>query len=366
MIRTLLVDDEKPARERLRQMLASFEDVEVIAEAVDGEEAIEKSATFSPDLVFLDIQMPGRNGLDVAASLSAPRPHVIFCTAFDQYAIEAFDIHAVDYLLKPVNRSRLAKAVSRVRESLTRMAVMDRDLQSAGEVQARLFPQTLPTVPGLDYQVFSRPARTVNGDYYDFLPLKDGKLAIALGDVSGKGIPAGLLMASLQGRVQSHAPLRGEGVGTLVTDLNRMMSVSTDSKSYVTFFYAVYDSTRHSLAYVNAGHNPPLLFRPGLEEPVRLSTGGMVIGLFTEAEYSQETIRLEPSDVLVCYTDGISEAANLDGEEFGESRLSRLVSSHREKNASGILEALMNELSGFVDGTTQQDDQTALVVKVNL
>jgi len=164
MIRTLLVDDEKPARERLRQMLASFEDVEVIAEAVDGEEAVEKAASLSPDLVFLDIQMPGRNGLDVAASLLAPRPHVIFCTAFDQYAIEAFDVHAVDYLLKPVNRGRLAKAVSRVRDSLGRMAVMDRDLQSAGEVQARLFPQTLPVVTGLDYREFSRPARTVNGD----------------------------------------------------------------------------------------------------------------------------------------------------------------------------------------------------------
>ncbi len=364
MIRTLLVDDETPARERLRQMLASFEDVEVIAEAVDGEDAIEKAAAFSPDLVFLDIQMPGRNGLDVAASLSAPRPHVIFCTAFDQYAIEAFDVHAVDYLLKPVNRGRLAKAVSRVRESLSRVGVMDRDLQTAGEVQARLFPRTLPAVTGLDYEVFSRPARTVNGDYYDFLQLSGDKLAIALGDVSGKGIPAGLLMASLQGRLQSHAPLRGDSVAALVADLNRMMSVSTDSKSYITFFYSVYDSTKRLLTYVNAGHNPPLLFCAGVEEPARLSTGGMVVGLFPEAEYSQETIQLGPSDVLVCYTDGISEAVNLDGEEFGEARLSRVIGSNREKGASGMLKALLNELSKFCDGTTQQDDQTALVAKV--
>jgi len=364
MIRTLLVDDEQPARERLRQMLASFEDVQVVAEAVDGEEALEKSAALSPDLVFLDIQMPGRNGLDVAASLTAPRPHVIFCTAFDQYAVEAFDVHAVDYLLKPVNRGRLAKAVSRVRESLTHMAIMDRDLQSAGEVQARLFPQTLPPVTGLDYRVFSRPARTVNGDYYDFLPLKDGKLAIALGDVSGKGIPAGLLMASLQGRLQSHAPARGESVAALLRDLNRLMCASMDSRSYVTFFYVVYNSMKPSLTYVNAGHNPPLMFRAGVKEPVRLSTGGMVVGLFPEAEYSQETIELEPSDVLICYTDGISEAVNLDGEEFGEERLSRLVARNCERNASGILEELLNELSTFCEGTTPQDDQTALVAKV--
>ncbi len=345
-------------------MLASFEDVEVVAEAVDGEEAVEKAAAYSPDLVFLDIQMPGRNGLDVAASLSAPRPHVIFCTAFDQYAIEAFDVRAVDYLLKPVNRGRLARAVSRVRESLSRMGVMDRDLQTAGEVQARLFPRSLPPVATLDYQVCSRPARTVNGDYYDFLPLQDGKLAIALGDVSGKGIPAGLLMASLQARVQSHGPLRGESVAALIADLNQMMSASTDSKSYVTFFYAVYDSKRRSLTYVNAGHNPPLLFRAGHEEPVRLSTGGMVVGLFQKAEYSQETIELKPSDVLVCYTDGISETVNLDGEEFGEERLRRFVVRNRGTTASKILEALLNGLSEFGSGTTQQDDQTVLVAKV--
>jgi serine phosphatase RsbU (regulator of sigma subunit) len=364
MIRILLVDDEQPARERLRQMLASFEDVQIVAEAVDGEEALEKSTALSPDLVFLDIQMPGRNGLDVAALLTAPRPHVIFCTAFDQYAIDAFDVHAIDYLLKPVNRGRLAKAVSRVRESMNRLGAMDRDLQSAGEVQARLFPQTLPVVAGLDYKVFSRPARTVNGDYYDFLPLKDGRLALALGDVSGKGIPAGLLMASLQGRLQSHAPSRGESVAALLRDLNRLMCASMDSKSFVTFFYAVYDSAKSRLTYVNAGHNPPLLFRAGANDPVRLATGGMVVGLFPEAEYSQDTIELKRSDVLVCYTDGISEAVNLDGEEFGEERITRLVFGLREKASSEILEGLLNELSRFCEGSTQQDDQTALVGKV--
>lgn len=117
MIRTLLVDDEQPARERLRQLLAVHEDVEIVGEAEDGVQAIERIAELSPDLVMLDIQMPGASGLDVAASLGRPRPAVIFCTAYDQYAVDAFELSAIDYLLKPVNRARLAAALERVRQS---------------------------------------------------------------------------------------------------------------------------------------------------------------------------------------------------------------------------------------------------------
>ncbi|RPI22543.1 MAG: serine/threonine-protein phosphatase [Acidobacteria bacterium] len=177
-------------------------------------------------------------------------------------------------------------------------------------------------------------------------------------------MPVGLLMASLQGRLQSHAPLRGDLVATLLRDLNRLMSASTDARSYVTFFYAVYDSARQSLTYVNAGHNPPLLFRAGGLEPVRLSTGGTVLGLFPETEYKQEVIQLAPSDVLICYTDGVSEAANLDGEEFGEARISLCATRNRALPAGRILDALLAEVADFCSGTVLQDDQTALVAKV--
>lgn len=119
MIRTLVIDDEQPARERLKQLLAAHPDVEVVGEAADGVEAAEKIAELSPDLVLLDIQMPGASGLDVAASLGRPRPAVIFCTAFDQYAVDAFELSALDYLLKPVNRTRLAAALDRVRSAQT-------------------------------------------------------------------------------------------------------------------------------------------------------------------------------------------------------------------------------------------------------
>ncbi len=115
MMRALLVDDEQPARERLRRMLSAFDDLEIVGEAEDGEQAIEKILDLDPDLVFLDIQMPGCTGMEVAASLPSPRPKIIFCTAFDEYAVDAFEVQAVDYLLKPVNRARLDQAIARVR-----------------------------------------------------------------------------------------------------------------------------------------------------------------------------------------------------------------------------------------------------------
>lgn len=117
MIRALIVDDEQPARDRLRRLLGELPDVEVAAEAVDGEHAIEQIASLQPDVVFLDIQMPGCTGLEVAASLADPRPHIVFCTAFDEFAVDAFELHAIDYLLKPISRARLEKALARVRQA---------------------------------------------------------------------------------------------------------------------------------------------------------------------------------------------------------------------------------------------------------
>jgi two-component system, LytTR family, response regulator len=136
-LRALIVDDEQPARDRLRRMLAEFKDVEVAGEAADGEEAMAGIAELRPDAVFLDIQMPGATGLEVAASLAEPRPHVIFCTAFDQYAVDAFELHAIDYLLKPVSRARLEKALDRVRRTAPSGAGLDRLTGQAGAAPAR-------------------------------------------------------------------------------------------------------------------------------------------------------------------------------------------------------------------------------------
>ncbi len=154
MIRVLLVDDEEPARDRLRQLLRAFEDIEVVGEAQEGEEAIGKILETKPDLVFLDIQMPGCSGLEVAASLPSPRPRIIFCTAFDQYAVDAFEVYALDYLLKPVNRARLHQAVDRVRKLSTAEyeSVVEKVNQAARATPARFLAKR-----GSKFRVVSQP-----------------------------------------------------------------------------------------------------------------------------------------------------------------------------------------------------------------
>jgi len=369
MIRALLVDDEEPARDRLRSLLADFEDLRVVGEARDGEEAIQMVAELRPDLVFLDIQMPGRSGVEVAASLPPPRPRILFCTAYDQYAIEAFEHHAVDYLLKPLNRDRLARAIQGVRESVDEREGFRREVADASETQARLFPRDLPVAAGLDYSGICRAARGVGGDYYDFLSLGGDRLGIALGDVSGKGLFAGLLMAGLQARIQSIAPLYGADLERLMGEVNRVMYSSTDANRYATLFFALYDDATRSLSYVNAGQTPPLLFHRdpsvgGAYRVRRLEPNGTVIGLLSEAEYRKETVQLASGDIVLAFTDGVTEARNGEEEEFGDVRMEPLVARHSGRPANELRDLILEEVDRFRGDAVQQDDITLVVARV--
>ncbi|HYR91992.1 MAG TPA: SpoIIE family protein phosphatase [Terriglobia bacterium] len=360
MIRTFLVDDERGARERLRHLLSLFGDVEIVGEAENGEEALQRIPKLRPDLVFLDIQMPGGTGLEVARALEPPRPRIIFCTALDSHAISAFELHAIDYLLKPVNRTRLRDAVEVVRQSVADMAARHQ-IEMAQQVQSRMFPRTPPRVKGLDYSGICEAAQEVSGDYYDFIPIAAGKLAITIADISGKGVSAGLLMASLQGRLQTYSPVYGMAVGQLAGHLNRLMHASTQESRFITMFYAVYDETDRSLTYVNAGHNPPLLARSGAFE--RLEVGGTVLGPLPEAAYQQDTIQLLPSDTLILFTDGITEATNSTGEEFGEARLRSSILGGMKLPAQELRDWILKDADAFA-GKFLNDDRTIVVAKV--
>lgn len=376
-IRTVLVDDEEPARERLRAMLADYDDLEIVGEACDGQEAVETIDALRPDVIFLDIQMPGLSGLEVAASLTPPRPRVVFCTAFDQYAIEAFEHHAADYLLKPVSRKRLVKSIDRLRVAIAEQRARGeqvREVEAASEAQDRLLPRSLPPMSGLDYAGACRAARGVGGDYYDFLALPGGQLGIALGDVSGKGLFAGLLVAGLQARIQSIAPVHGDDVEALVTETNRTMHDSTDSNRYATLFYAVYDDASRRLRYVNAGHNPPIVLRgsslgtvadgaEGGQDVRRLEANGTVVGLLRDATYQSREIVLAPGDVFALFSDGVTEARDADGREYGEERVIAALARHAELPASALLERVLAEISDFSAGTAQHDDISLVVAR---
>ena len=238
-------------------------------------------------------------------------------------------------------------------------------------MQTRLFPQAPPATSTLDYSGVCRPARGVGGDYYDFLPVGEHRLGLAVADVSGKGMFAGLLMASLQGQVQSLALRHGVALDTLVGELNRLMYASTASDKYVTLFYGVYDDRTRELTYVNAGHVPPLLFRPrnpatAVGYDVRsLRPSGMVIGLMAEETFPQQSVQLAPGDVLLIFTDGVTEAVDdNDDEEFGRARLEALVTQHGRRSASELRDVILRDVDRFRADSAQQDDTTLVVAKV--
>ena len=206
MIRAVLVDDEPPARVRMRQLLAAAGDVTVVGEAGSAVEAREVIRETQPDLLFLDVEMPEVRGTALAASLPEPRPFIVFATAFDQYALDAIALDATDYLLKPVSRIKLAATLDRVRARLAHQTV-DRDIAAASDVQAHMWPGSLPVIPGFDCAAASLPARGVGGDFYDCFARDarvhgsrrcTGAWALLLGDASGKGMAAGLVASAFR------------------------------------------------------------------------------------------------------------------------------------------------------------------------
>jgi sigma-B regulation protein RsbU (phosphoserine phosphatase) len=241
-----------------------------------------------------------------------------------------------------------------------------RELEIAREVQERLFPQSLPAVPGLDCYGTCRPAQGVGGDYYDFLSLAGGKLGLAVGDVSGKGIAAALLMASLQASLRSHAGRGSLDLAALMSEIHTLVYEASSSNRYATLFYAEYEPGTRGLSYVNAGHNFPVLLRAQGDgvTVVRLETGGTVVGLLKNPSYQQATVTLEPGDVLVAYTDGVSEAMNASEEEWGEESLIAAAKSCAGRTAEEIAHYILGAADRFVAGASQFDDMTLVVLKV--
>jgi phosphoserine phosphatase RsbU/P len=362
-LRVLIVDDEEPARDRLRRMLEAIDGIEVAAEAADGSEALERIDDEHPDLIFLDIEMPGLSGIEVAKRLAPPRPRTVFCTAYDQYAVQAFDEDAADYVLKPVSQARLNRAIDRVRRMVDEDDRLRHEAADARRAQARLYPAASETRT-LEIAGRCVPAREVGGDYYDFLALGPGKLGIALGDVSGKGLYAGLLMAGLQARVQSLAPRHGASeLAALVAELNRSLHRSVESHRYATFFYGVYDEAQSELTYVNAGHLPPLIVRASSGRIEPLDATGTVIGLLPESQWKAHATKLGSGDLFCAYTDGVTEAADRDGVEFGATRLGETILHLEDLPTDRLCDAVLETIDSFTAGAPASDDRTVIVAR---
>jgi sigma-B regulation protein RsbU (phosphoserine phosphatase) len=261
----------------------------------------------------------------------------------------------------------LALEVSELAHSLaTEAAQRERDMREmeiAREVQERLFPQEMPNIIGGSVAGACRAALGVGGDYYDVIHLEDGRLGLAIGDVSGKGISAALLMASLRASLRGVTLDNPRDFAKLMHKVNRLVYEASASNRYATFFFAAYDPQTRRLECVNAGHNPPIVLRN--DEVIRLEAGGPVVGLLPFAPYVEQTLTLEPGDLLLLYTDGISEAMTHDDEEWGEERMIHAASGVRNKDAEEVLRALFAAADKFTAGAPQHDDMTMLILKLD-
>jgi sigma-B regulation protein RsbU (phosphoserine phosphatase) len=228
-------------------------------------------------------------------------------------------------------------------------------------VQERLFPSLQPPVAALEYAGMCRPASGVSGDYYDYFTLPSGCLALLVADVCGKGMPAALVAASVHACVRAHAPVAGRNSGELLAEVNRFLYENTSTERFVTMFYAVYDPSDRTLTWTNAGHCRPLW----LHSPTQVTRLDSLIppaGIVPEVPVLQQTIRLLPDDLLLVYSDGITEARSAQGEEFGEARLLELMRSRHSQPASSLCGAIIDAVKDFGAGP-QADDLTVVAMK---
>jgi len=241
-----------------------------------------------------------------------------------------------------------------------------KDMEGAKDVQQAFFPPQSFSIPCLSCETFYQPARGIGGDYYDFLSLSGGRWGIAIGDVSGKGIGAALLMASLQASLRAQALHPHSDLTALIGDVNRLVYESSPTAFFASLFYAEYEPATRMLQYVNAGHNPPIIVRPQMEscELFHLRAQAVPIGMFADTQFSATKFQLAKDDILVAYTDGITEAANASGELWGLERLERLLRSCNRMAPNEIVERILAEVSEFANGEPQHDDVTLVVMKV--
>jgi len=237
---------------------------------------------------------------------------------------------------------------------------LEREVAIAREVQRELLPRAIPSVRGLELAGVCLPAIGVGGDYYDFLPLPDERIGIVIADVSGKGIPAALLMAGLQASVRSLA-LPGISPCEINRRLNDMLHQSTSASRYATLFFAIYDPLDRSLLYSNAGHFPPLHCGP--REAARLSQGGLPIGLMPGSLYGEGRRELGVGDLLALFTDGVVETPSPAGEEFGTARLVEVLNRHRELSLDAIVSEVVDAVGRWSGGGAPHDDLTLVLAR---
>ena len=363
--RVLICDDQPDVLEALRLLLKGQGWQAVAVESPEGLMRAVHSEAF--DLILADLNYTrdttsGKEGIDLLASLesngnTAP---VMVMTAWSSFdlAVEAMRRGACDFIQKPWDNDRLLAAVRKQAESERRRKS---ELEIAANVQQKLFPHNLRLLKTVDYAGHCVAAREVGGDYYDFLEIAEHTTGFALADVSGKGVPAALLMANLQASFRNQPPgalLRPAGV---LESVNRHFFESTAAERFATLFFGIYDDRTRRLRYVNCAHIAPLLLRAdgSLEH---LAPTATLLGAFQKWSCKEAQLDLRPGDTLLICSDGVTEAGIESGEEFGEARLEAELRAGASKTAAQLVQSIIDAVSRF-SGVTRSDDVTVVAVR---
>jgi serine phosphatase RsbU (regulator of sigma subunit) len=260
--------------------------------------------------------------------------------------------------------SASALETQRLRKEAEVAKLLLHELEIARDVQQQLLPQSQLPIPGLEYAGYCRSAEFVGGDYYDFLPMPDGGLLFTLGDVSGKGIAAAVLMASIQASLRSQVVRAPASVAALIKDFNKAVYSFSTADKYSTLFCGLLDVRSRKLTYVNAGQVRPMLLRSGDGRVERLDHGGFPLGLLDTSEYDQGEVLLQPGDAVLCVSDGISEATNAKDEIWAESEVVKIVRTCRGLTAQQMIDLLVEATDRFAGKAKQADDMTVVAIRV--
>jgi len=372
--RVLVADDQPDILEALRWLLAG-EGYD--AQFVDSTAAVlDRLQNGSFDLLLMDLNYSrdttsGREGLALIPQVREQDPAlpIVVMTGWGSVdtAVQAMRLGAKSFLQKPWDDNALREIVGREiddgRAARRQDRKQHREREEARLIQRALLPSTMPQTAGVRLASSWQPADGVGGDCFDVMT-SGSAVGVAIADVAGKGMPAALLMSNLQAAVRAFAQGAAEPAppATICSNVNRLLCRHMVSGRFVTFCFAWIDPARQSLVYANAGHNPPLLLRRD-GEILRLGEGGMVMGVFADAAFSQAELSLQPGDRLLFYTDGITEAPNADGEEFGEERLEAAGRTAPDRSAEAIKDYVLAQLAAFTGGSFA-DDATLIVVEL--
>ena len=268
-----------------------------------------------------------------------------------------------DQRLLSIIASQSAQVIENARlyEEEKQLRQYEQDLEMAREIQNNLLPKESPRIPGFDVAGCSHAAREVGGDYFDFIELGDNRWNIALGDVSGKGIAAALLMSNLQATLRNQA-LTNLTLVDSISKTNRFLYLNTEANQFATLFCSVLDATGKTFTYVNAGHNYPFLLNQKGEFK-ELQTGGLILGLMPEFLFQEETVGLQPGEMVVIYSDGVTEAENEIEDQFGEKRLQEIIRQNKSLSSGQLLSTICDAVAEFSGPKKQNDDITLVIIK---